>query len=188
MCPSGTTGTTGPAWPWATAVIMELLPWLLGLCFPDGSAGKEFTCNAGDMGDAGLIPGSRGYLEEENGNPVQYSCLKNPMDRGAWHAKVRGVTESWKWLSDWCMQAISQDSGLCPCLILHAFLLLSVHPGTPTLPWKLSPGTVVLLAPDHFPCCPLHPYWVSLFVDCLGYCSVFHSLHSDNTFFCLDDL
>ena len=52
--------------------------------FPGGSAGKEFTCNAGDTGDAGLIPGSRRSLEEENGNPVQYSCLKNPMDRGAW--------------------------------------------------------------------------------------------------------
>ena len=51
--------------------------------FPDGSSGKEST-NAGDTGDAGLIPGSRKSPKEGNGNPLQYSCLVNPMDRGAW--------------------------------------------------------------------------------------------------------
>ena len=39
------------------------------------------------------------YLKEGNGNPPQYSCLKNPMDRGAWQATVHGVTKSWIWLS-----------------------------------------------------------------------------------------
>ena len=49
--------------------------------FPDGSDGKESTCNAGDPGS---IPGSGRSPEEGNGNPLQYSCLKSPMDRGAW--------------------------------------------------------------------------------------------------------
>ena len=44
-------------------------------------------------GDAGLIPGSERSPEEENGNPLQYSCLEKPMDRGAWKAIVHGVTK-----------------------------------------------------------------------------------------------
>ena len=50
--------------------------------------GKESACNAGDTGDAGLIPGLGRSLEEGNGNLLQYSCLENPMDRGAWQATV----------------------------------------------------------------------------------------------------
>ena len=55
---------------------------------------KHPPASAGDTGDAGSIPGSRKPLEEGNGTPLQWSCLKNPMDRGAWWATVRGVTES----------------------------------------------------------------------------------------------
>ena len=44
---------------------------------------KNLSANAGDTGDVGLIPGLRGSSEGENGNPLQYSCLGNPMDRGA---------------------------------------------------------------------------------------------------------
>ena len=57
----------------------------LGCClgFPGGSNGKESACNAGDPG---LIPGSGRSPEEGNGNPIQYSCLENSMDRGAWWA------------------------------------------------------------------------------------------------------
>ena len=47
---------------------------------PDGSVGKESTCNAGDIGDMGLIPGLGRFPGEGNGNPFQYSCLENPMD------------------------------------------------------------------------------------------------------------
>ena len=61
------------------------------LGFPGGSDGKESTCNARDPG---LIPGSRRSPVEGNGNPLQYSCLENPMDRGAWQAIVHGVTKS----------------------------------------------------------------------------------------------
>ena len=58
--------------------------------FPGGSEGKESACNVGDPGSIprlGRCPG------EGNGNPLQYSCLENPMDRGAWQATVHGVAE-----------------------------------------------------------------------------------------------
>ena len=58
--------------------------------FPVGSDGKEFTCNAGDLG---LIPGLGRSEGEGNDNPLQYSCLENPMDRGAWWAILHGVTK-----------------------------------------------------------------------------------------------
>ena len=61
------------------------------LGFPAGSDSKESACNAGDPG---LIPGSGRSLGEGNGNPVQYSCLENPMDGGAWQAIVHGVAKS----------------------------------------------------------------------------------------------
>ena len=58
--------------------------------FPGGSVVKNLPANAGDMG---LIPGSGRSPGEGNGNPLQYSCLENPMDRGAWWATVHGVTK-----------------------------------------------------------------------------------------------
>jgi len=64
------------------------------LTFPDGSEGKESACSAEDTGDTGSIPGSGRYPGEGNGNPLQYSCLENPMDRGAWRATVHGVAKS----------------------------------------------------------------------------------------------
>ena len=54
------------------------------ICFPFGSVGQESACNAGDTGDASSIPGLGRSLGEGNGNPLQYSCLKNPTDREAW--------------------------------------------------------------------------------------------------------
>ena len=65
--------------------------------FPGGSVGKESACNAGDLG---LIPGLGRSPGEGNGNPLQYSCLENPMDRGAWRATDHGVTKSQAQLSD----------------------------------------------------------------------------------------
>ena len=56
--------------------------------------GKE-CANAGGTRDVGLIPGSGRSPGEGNGNPLQYSCLENSMDRGAWWATVHGVAKSW---------------------------------------------------------------------------------------------
>ena len=55
---------------------------------------KNPHANAEDIRDAGLIPGQEDPLEEGVANPLQYSCLENPMDRGAWWATVHGVTKS----------------------------------------------------------------------------------------------
>ena len=54
---------------------------------------KNLPANAGDTREAGLIPGAGRTPGEGNGNPLQYSCLGNPMDRGAWKATVHGVAE-----------------------------------------------------------------------------------------------
>ena len=65
----------------------------LSLDFPVGSDSKESAHNTGGTRDVGLIPGSGRSPGEGNGNPLQYSCLGSPMDRGAWWAPVHG--ESW---------------------------------------------------------------------------------------------
>ena len=65
--------------------------------FSGGSDGKEPACNAGDLC---LIPGLGKSCEGGNGNPLQYSCLENFMDRGAWWARVHRVTENWNQLSN----------------------------------------------------------------------------------------
>ena len=63
----------------------ELLWWL---------SGKESMCNAGDTGDMGSIPGLERSPGEGHGNPLQYSCLENPMDRGDWWGTVLRVAKS----------------------------------------------------------------------------------------------
>ena len=63
--------------------------------FPGGSVVKNPPANAGDAEDAGLIPGLGRSLREGNGNPLQYSCLGNPTDRGASQATVHGTQKSW---------------------------------------------------------------------------------------------
>ena len=66
----------------ACIVVIRLPQWL---------DGKKSSCNAGDVGS---IPGTGRSPGGGNGNPLQYSCLENPMDRGAWQATVPGVTKS----------------------------------------------------------------------------------------------
>ena len=60
---------------------------------------KNPPANAGELKDAGSIPGLGRFPGEENGNPLQYSCLEDPMDREAWQATVHRVTKSWTQLS-----------------------------------------------------------------------------------------
>ena len=59
--------------------------------FSGDLAGKEFSCN---VRDAGSIPGSRRYPGGAHANPIQYSCLENSMDRGAWLATVHNIAKS----------------------------------------------------------------------------------------------
>ena len=93
---------------------LTLYPWILSLQnflfvyhyagFPGSSNGKESACSAGDPC---LIPGSGRSPREGHGNPLQYSCLENHMDRGAWRATPHGVAKSLTWLSD--LHTHSQD-------------------------------------------------------------------------------
>ena len=83
-----------------TEYLIQLLNTLHFMYFPCGSAGKESACNAGDLGlisELGRFPG------EGNGNPLQYSCLENPMDGRAWQATVHGVMKSQTRLSDFTL-------------------------------------------------------------------------------------
>ena len=77
------------------------------LQFPDVAVVKTLPVNAVDTRDTNLIPGSERSTGRGNGNPLQYSCLENSMDRGAWQAAVHGAAKSWTWLSD-------QACHLCP--------------------------------------------------------------------------
>ena len=75
----------------------DRLPIPVCMAFPGGSDDKESACNAGDLG---LIPGLGRSPGEAHGNPLQYSCLVNPMERRAWWATVHGLPKSWTRLSD----------------------------------------------------------------------------------------
>ena len=87
--------------------------------FPGSSEGKVSAYNAGNPGS---IPGSGRSPGEGNGNPLQYSCLENPMDGGAWLATVQGVTKSWtrlrhftlkeNELTFWMRRLLFRDCGL----------------------------------------------------------------------------
>ena len=62
--------------------------------FPGGAVVKNLPANAGDSGDMGSIPGSGRFHGEGNGNPLEYSCLGNSMDRGTWQTTVHGAAKS----------------------------------------------------------------------------------------------
>ena len=73
------------------------LTWFQG--FPGGSVVQNLPANAGDTRDPGLIAGVGRALGVGNDNLLQYSCLENPMDRGAWKATVYVVAKSWSCMS-----------------------------------------------------------------------------------------
>ena len=97
--------------------------------FPGGSDSKSSACNAGDLGS---VPGSGRSPGEGNGNPLQYSCLENPMDGGAWQATVDGVTKSRTRLSDSLSHAWPAESS--SPWTQGTFLALSPAGPSPT-PW-----------------------------------------------------
>ena len=82
---------------------------------------KNPPANAGDTGEAGSIPGSGRSPGGDNGNPLSYSCLENPMDRGAWRASLYGVPESRTQLHTRAQLVMdipraTQDAGRAPVL------------------------------------------------------------------------
>ena len=102
----------------AYLIIFHFFSFLL-MTFCGSSDSKESACNAGDLGS---IPGSGRSSGEGNGNPLQYSCLENPMDRGAWRATVHEVTKSWtllKRLSTQCNDYFWLFTKFCKAIILQ---------------------------------------------------------------------
>ena len=99
------------------------------------SNSKESVCNAGDPGS---IPGSGRSSGEGNGNPPQYSCLENPVDRGAWRATVCGITKSQIQLTDLHYYSIQsfQFSGLSFGTCCSFYAIFSLH--SPLLFFPLS--------------------------------------------------
>ena len=84
--------------------------------FPSGSDGKKSACNVGDLGS---IPGWGRSPGWGNSYPLQYSCLENPMDRGAWRATVYGAAKSRTQLSNQALNTLSPKSPLPPRLALN---------------------------------------------------------------------
>ena len=128
--------------------------------FPGGSEGKV---SAYDVGDLGQIPGLGRSSGEGNGNPLQYSCLENPMDREAWQATVHGVAKSRTRLSDFTslhQEAVSHDNTysshhsysqpLVPSLLKIATADRSLNSQTNFLPDMLyTQGKFQVFCPDH---------------------------------------
>ena len=97
------------AWPgWAGWI--SVLPLTIWEKYFTG--GSEVKSSASNAGDPGSIPGSGRSPGEGNGNPLQYSCLENPMDRGAWWATVHGVPKSRTWLSNFTFTFTFQSQSL----------------------------------------------------------------------------
>ena len=93
--------------------------------FPGGSVVKNLHANARDTGDLASIPGSRRSPWVGNGNPLQYSCLKNSMDREAWWATAHRVAKGQIRLSNWaCMHAYYNISVMPECISIGYFLPL----------------------------------------------------------------
>ena len=98
--------------------------------YKGGSVGKEFACNAGDTGDKSLILGSGRPSGGGHGNPLQYSCMENAMDRGAWQTIIHMDTKSrtrLKWPSTHPHMLVIIDM---KCIFLH-LLAIWISPSLP---------------------------------------------------------
>ena len=87
-------------WLFSLFLWVFLGPQMYKLGFPDGTRGKELTCQCSRNRDAGSVSGSERSPGGGHGNPLWYSCLKNLLDRGDWQASVHEVNKSQTWLSD----------------------------------------------------------------------------------------
>ena len=105
---------------WVKVTLSRLLK---GVDFPGGTVVKNLPASAGDNRDVGLIPGSGRPPGVGNGNPLQYSCLVNSLDRRAWWAPVHGVTKSWTQLSTHTQRFREKETGKIYCCLLYRVVL-----------------------------------------------------------------
>ena len=124
-----------PSTPW--------LPWKIFCRFYQVAlVVKNLAANAGDIRDSGSIPGSWRSSEGRCGNPLQYSCLENPMDRGTWWATVHGVTKN-QTILHWLIThtRFSRDNWKWQQHPALQFLKLSTNPHAMVgLCGKITPG------------------------------------------------
>ena len=126
-------------------------------CFPGSSDSKASAYNAGDLGS---IPGLGRSPGEGNGNPLQYSCLENPMDGGAWWATlVHGVTKSRTRLRDFTSL---HSIPLYSCMHLYIYTHTHTHTHTHTQTHSYIHTYHIFI---HTPC-----QWAFMLLPCLGYC------------------
>ena len=114
----------GGAWWAAVYGVAQSRPRLKRLSsssFPGGSEGKASACN---VGDPGSIPGLGTSPGEGNGNPLQFSCLENPMDRGDWQAAVHGVTRVGH---DWVINTFHFHLVICPSIWQEVFFVCNLR-------------------------------------------------------------
>ena len=135
------------------------LIWKDSTCFPGGSDGNASACNVGDLAS---IPGSGRSPGGGNGNPLQHSCLENPMARGAWQATVHGVANSRTWLSDFSFSYQILVDRICVALF-WAFdsvpLVYLSFDGNTILLWRsyvclCSAAQSCLILCNSMNCCP----------------------------------
>ena len=117
------------------------------LSFPGSSDSKESACN---MWDLGSVPGMGRSPGRRHGDPLQYSCLENLMDRGAWRTTVHGVAESWTWLSNWAQHAQSELIAFAQPRNKEVVLTCTLHTGITRGPWSnpclcIPPGIRVFI-------------------------------------------
>ena len=122
---------------------------------------KNPPANAGDVRNVGLIPGSRRSPGEVNGNPLQYSCLENPMYRGAWQATVHRVPKSQTWLGEHIPSykggpSLRTTSSLKALLRAHILCLVTQHLSDSV--WPHRPWPIRHLCPWNSP----GKYWSEL--------------------------
>ena len=90
--------------------------------FPGGVSGKEPACQCWRLKRPRFNPGSERSPGGGHGNPLQYSCLEDPMDRGAWQATIYGVAQSWTWLERFRTQACTYIQLSSDQLLSHVWL------------------------------------------------------------------
>ena len=126
---------------------------------------KNPTANAGDIRDTGSIPGLGRISGGGNGNPIQYSCLENPMDRGAWWAMVHRIAKSWTQLKQF-------STHTHPYPHSHMCVYISPHPTTALTPQSFpEPCKTPVTQKTDF-CI------VQQLPECSGFCFVFQPFSS----------
>ena len=110
---------------------------------PNGSVDKESSCNAGVMGDRSLILESGRSSGGGQNNSLQYSCLENPMDRGAWQATVHRITKSWTQLKSLLMNVKEESEKVSLKLNIHKTKIMASSPITS---WQIDVETVETVA------------------------------------------